>query len=271
VILSCQAYPWTQELGSDLKPHFGTILDALQAAGVEAFETMDTSPAGVAALAKQAQGRPISFPTAYTNARLHDDDADRHVDRVLQEADGLRSLGTTQLVCNPEPIRWGGTEEKTDAQLERQVTSLARLGRALQTQGITLAYHVHDAEMRQQGRELLRMLEGVDEAILKFCLDAHWIYRGLGNDAERTYALIERFAPRTVSVHLRQSEENVWSETFGEGDLDHRRILGLLSASGFDGPLTLEQARESGTLSTMTMAERVRASAEYARRLGLAA
>ncbi len=54
---------------------------------------------------------------------------------------GRKKLGTSIVVTNPSAIRWGGPEDKTDAQLRLQAPSLDQPGAELRKLDMTLAYH----------------------------------------------------------------------------------------------------------------------------------
>ena len=64
-----------------------------------------------------------------------------------------------------------------------QAEALDKLGARLKQMRLILAYHNHDAELRNAAREFHHMMLGTDPALVTLCLDAHWIYRGAGNSA----------------------------------------------------------------------------------------
>ena len=140
-------------------------------------------------------------------------------------------IGAEIIVTNPSPIRWGGPENKTDAQLRTQARALDRLGAALRQRGLTLAYHNHDPELRQGARELHHMLVGTDPAHVTYCLDAHWVFRGAGDSQVALFDVVHLYADRITELHLRQSVDGVWSETFGPGDIDYERLVEAHRAS----------------------------------------
>lgn len=95
--------------------------------------------------------------------------------------------------------------------------------------GITLAYHNHDAEMREGAREFHHMLTGTNPENVKLCLDAHWIYRGAGNSQFALFDIVELYCDRIVERHLRQSHDGIWSEVFGAGDIDYTSLTVMLN------------------------------------------
>jgi inosose dehydratase len=135
------------------------------------------------------------------------------------------------------------------------------VGAALRERGLGLWLHNHDPEMREDGRELRSNLDLTDSALVGFCADTHWIYRGGGD----VMAYLDEYGSRVRSLHLRNSQGGVWSETLGDGDLDFRAIAAKLAALRFDGPLIVELALETGTPQTRPLVESARLSREYVR------
>ncbi len=165
------------------------------------------------------------------------------------------------MVTNPSPIQWGGAEDKNDAQLRCQAESLDRLGAELRKLGMVLAYHNHDAELRQGAREFHHMLTGTDPAHVKFCLDAHWVFRGCGNSEVAVFDALAQYRQRVVELHLRQSVEGVWTEAFSvKGDIDYGRLLAFLADNSITPHLVLEQAVEARSRSSLSAAEAHRQS-----------
>jgi sugar phosphate isomerase/epimerase len=76
-----------------------------------------------------------------------------------------------------------------------------------------------------------------------------------GHPLDRVYEILEHFAPRAKHTHckniaypaeLRNQQRDLgWKygeyvAPFDEGDIDHRRVIGLLRAAGYDGDLCIE-------------------------------
>jgi inosose dehydratase len=108
---------------------------------------------------------------------------------------------------------------------------------------------------------------GTDPKLLSLCLDAHWVYRGAGNSQLALLDVVKLYGSRIIEVHLRQSTENVWAETFGEGDIDYRAVASQLIRIGVKPHLVLEVAVEEGTPKTLDPVEAHRQSSEYARKV----
>ena len=62
-------------------------------------------------------------------------------------------------------------------------------------------------------------------------------------------------------------EYHIWSETFGEGDIDYPRLAGELAKLDIVPHIVLEQAVEKGTPHTMSPVEAHRHSGQFVRNL----
>ena len=157
--------------------------------------------------------------------------------------------------------------DKSDDQLKVQAAALNRLGRELMDLGLTLAYHNHDPELRAGAREFHHMMNGTDPTWVRFCLDSHWIYRGCENSQVALFDIVTLYASRICELHLRQSRSGIWSEVFGEGDIDYARLAQMLHALKIEPHCVLEQAVEKGTPKTLSVKEAFTKSTAYARRV----
>ena len=99
------------------------------------------------------------------------------------------------------------------------------------------------------------VLLNTDPKRVGVCFDTHWTYRGTGNSQSGMYDLLDFCLPRILSFHVRQSRDGVWTEYFGEGDIDYGPWAQRLRKTNWCGPIYLEQAREPGTPSTMDFLE----------------
>ena len=235
----------------------------IAAAGFANLEPNFTSPEQVGQFLDAMKPLGIAMPSIYVNSVLHESTAAaRSIDEVLRIATRARDLAATSIVVtNPRPIRWGGPENKTDAELLLQGKALEKLGAALHREGLTLAYHNHDSEFRLGAREYHHMHNATDPTHVKFCLDAHWVYRGSGNSEVALFDTVALYGDRVVELHLRQSSGGVWTETFKPtGDIDYPRLMASMKQLGLRPLLTLEQAVENGSAHTMNALEAHRRS-----------
>ena len=267
--IACNQYPWTvyyQLAGRDFNSSLDTVLQDVARSGINGYEPLGTGPAQIDQLGPLLRKNGLAMKSLYVDSVLHKaDEADRSIKQVLEIAARAKALGTTIIVTNPSPIRWGGPENKTDDQLRVQAVSLERLGRQLSATGMQLAYHNHDMELRDAAREFHHMMVGTDPKYVTLCLDAHWVYRGSGNSSVALFDIIELYGARVTELHLRQSVNQVWTEVFGDGDIDYRAVAKRLLAAGVRPHLVLEQAVEPGSTRALDPVEAHRRSCEYAR------
>ncbi len=267
--IACNQYVWGvfyQREGKD----FGASLDAglaeVAASGIDGFE-----PGGAEQIDRMTpllKKHGLEMRSLYVNSTLHDSaQADRSIEEILAAATKAKAFSTRIIVTNPSPLQWGGPQNKTDEQLKTQAAAMDKLGAALRRMGLTLAYHNHDIELRNAAREFHHMMVGTDPANVTLCLDAHWVYRGAGNSQVALFDIVELYGKRISELHLRQSQNNIWTEAFGPGDIDYERLANHLLKIGVKPLLVLEQAVEAGSSNSMKAVEASRASVLYARRL----
>lgn len=269
--IACQQYTWFSYFRRDglqwnhnNAESWKSFLDA----GFRGYEPSFNSEHEVSQFSVQSATYGIWSRSMYLNSSLHEPElVEKSMDEVLEIARAAHTSGIRIVVTNPVPIRWGGLENKSDEQLTTQSLALNVLGKRLKSIGMTLAYHNHDAEMREGAREFHHMLMGTDPEFVKLCLDPHWIFRGSGNSEVALFDIVEMYADRVVEVHLRQSENGIWSEVFGEGDIDYDRLNKVLKKKGIHPLIVLEQAVEEGTPHTMPAVQAIAKSLNFASRI----
>ena len=259
LFVATNTYPWTTfaaRAGGTFVLHSDEALAAVASAGFTGYEPIISEVAEFEGLGPRLRAHGLEMRSLYVNSTLHDDASSAaSMGHVLDIARRAVEVGTRVIVTNPSPIRWGGPENKTDAQIRSQAVALDRLGRELGALGLTLAYHNHDDELRLGAREFHHMLTATDPAHVRFCLDAHWVFRGCGDSQVAPFDALEHYGDRIVELHLRQSRGGVWSEVFSaDGDIDYGRLASWLQRHGLRPQLTLEQAVENGSPNTQDAA-----------------
>lgn len=255
--IATNTYPWltfARRAKVEFRPHEESLLGEISSTGIVGYEPIINTATEFSGLEHRLKSHGLQMRSIYVNSVLHDaakvDESTANVINIAREA---KKLGTKIVVTNPSPIRWGGPEDKSDAQLRLQAKSLDSLGAELRKLGVTLAYHNHDAELRQGGREFHHMLTATDSDNVKLCLDAHWIYRGCGNSEVAVFDAVNHYHDRIVELHLRQSADNVWTESFTmKGDVDYRRLFDYLSDQSIAPHLVLEQAVEDKSPNSLS-------------------
>jgi inosose dehydratase len=249
-------YPWGTFASRDGRPfnqYSDETLAAIASSGITGYEPAVADVRELEGLGARLQAHGLRMSSLYVNSTLHDEATSAaSIEQALGIARRAVPLGIKIVVTNPSPIRWGGPENKTDAQLRAQAAALGQLGRQLHALGLTLAYHNHDIELRLGAREFHHMLTATDPAFVKFCLDAHWVFRGCGDSQVALFDVLEHYGDRVVELHLRQSKDGVWVEEFGAaGDIDYARLAAWLRRRKVRPQLTLEQAVEAKTPKTV--------------------
>lgn len=270
-VLGTQMYPWLQDShrrGLEFTSRLDDVLAEVAAAGFTAFEHSLSRESDVLGIAPLLAKRGLAMPAVYFGGPLHDERSEATIATIVKLlALAAEKTGTRIVNVNPDPLDWSSPLDKTDAQLRHQARALGALSARLAPFGVRLAYHTHNAEMRASAREFHFMLTANDPAHVGLCLDAHWIYRGADDSQAALESILSLHGARILSAHVRQSRGGVWDEVFGEGDVDYGPVVATLRRHGFTGPISLEQAIESGTPHTMPMAEAQRRGAVYARQL----
>lgn len=269
--ISCNAYTWGTFYAREKKQWMAdpdASLSEYVKTGLAAYEPSFTNADEVKKIAPYLTKYQLAMPSLYVNSSLHRaDEAQKSIDSVLSIADAAKPLGVRIIVTNPSPIKWGSNDDKSDAELTEQVKNLDRLGAELRQRGITLAYHTHAPEHRQAAREFHHMLLASDPKNVSLCLDAHWVYRGSGNSQVALFDVVKLYGKRIVEVHIRQSKNGIWQETFSDGDIDYRRLAADLKALNVRPLLVLEQCLEKGSPNTIGPVEAHKVDLHYTRKV----
>lgn len=269
--VACNAYSWSvfyQRQGRNFDRSLDEGLAEVAASGLDGFEPSFADIAQVERLAPLQKKHGLEMRSFYVNSTLHEADrADESIRQILAVAPIAKEAGARIVVTNPNPLAWGGAQDKNDEQLKVQAAALNRLGAELKKLGLTLAYHNHDMELRQAAREFHHMMLGTDPTNVTLCLDAHWVYRGAGNSQVALFDVVKLYGRRISELHLRQSQGGVWTEAFGPGDIDYLALADALRQAGVRPHVVLEQAIETGSPNTMTPLEAFKESTKATRHL----
>ena len=238
----------------------------MKEAGIAGFEAMATHPKDfdvyIDALAKQN----MQLRSLYTNGNLHDKEAsENEIRRVLALAERAKPAGTKMITLNPEP-----KSGKSDEELERQNKNFDLLGAELRKSDMKLALHYHTVELEYAAREFHSFMCDTDPENVSLCFDVHWSFRASGNSAVSAYNHAKLYADRVSVLHLRQSQNGIWTETFmSEGDIDYHKTLAILRKykESNDYHIVLEQAPEKGTPKTLRPIDIFKQSVEVIQKL----
>jgi inosose dehydratase len=263
--LIAQGYVFTQEFSRRkvaLADGLGEIFATTRDAGFHGIELMSQmfTPELAPRTTELAHKDGVEVPITYSGGRMHEADAGaKAIERVLALAAMAAPAGTVAIDINPDPIG----REKTDAELTVQAENLNRLGEALRKHEQRLFVHHHTPEMASNAREWRHILNHTDPAFVWLTVDTHWAYRG-GQD---WMGVVREAGKRLASLHLRNSVGGVWSESFGEGDLDYSKLANYLREANLHPFLVVELAYEAKTPHTRSLTENLRMGREYAERI----
>ena len=222
-VIGTQMYPWLQHYHETRGKYDDACIDEAMAhaagAGLGAWEQSVTSLADAEALGARLKRHKLALPSIYAGGELHTPEWQQGADSILQQAAWAKPLGARIVTCNPNPLP--DERDKTDDELRRQEDALGYVAGGLRDAGMMLAYHTHTPETRQGAREFHHMMLATRDAGLMFCLDAHWIFRGLGNSNVGLADVVGLYGDRIVTMHLRQSHNGVWTEHLCDGDVDY--------------------------------------------------
>jgi len=257
--ISCNTYNWLTFYRREGKEWWqdpeACAKEFLQT-GLTAIEPSFTSVEQAAQMIAVFRKYNIQLPSIYVNSLLHKaEESSKSIETVLSIAREVKKYNTRIIVTNPSPLKWGGTEAKSDAELLEQSANMERLGEELRKMDLILAYHTHDTEMLAGAREFHHMLQNTSASNVSFCFDVHWMYRGSQNSTVAVFNTLKMYGNRVVELHLRQSVNGIWSETFREGDIDYVKFAADLEKQKVRPHLVIEQCVEDKSPNTMNAVE----------------
>lgn len=169
-----------------------------------------------------------------------------------------------------EPAEWAAFRDR--------IADVARMG--TEDYGLTVSIHAHAAGFMDFEPELERLLDEVDEEILKICFDTgHHSYAGFD-----PVAFMRRHVDRISYMHFKDIDPDVKARVvaertgfyeacgqgifcnLGRGDVDFPAVRQILLDAGFDGWCTVEQ--DCDPRLDVSPIDDARANRDYLRRIG---
>lgn len=155
------------------------------------------------------------------------------------------TAGRAEAAEQMDPAEWTAYRDR--------IAHVAKMG--TEEYGLKVGIHAHAAGFMDFEPELERLLDEVDESILKICFDTgHHSYAGFD-----PVAFMERHLPRISYMHFKDIDPVVKADVIakrtgfydacgqgifcnlGDGDVDFPRVRQLLEEGGFTGWCTVEQ------------------------------
>ena len=208
------------------------------------------------------QANGLRMPSVYVGGVMHQRSlAERTISQALEIAFLCKNSGCRAVINNPDPKPHD--VPKTDAELAVQVQMLNLMGRELAKHGFQFWTHAHAPQMADHAREWRYNLHHTDPKYVWVCLDIDWVYQGGQNPME----LLREAGHRAASLHLRNSRNKLWLESFMSGDIDYFQIASYLKQINLRPLLVVELAYRNQTVVTRPLEEDLRLSRIYAERV----
>ena len=247
--------------GINLMENLNSCFAELEKAGFAGFEASIAKTEEVDVYVNALKKHNLQLRSVYTGGNLHEEAVSGdEIKRVIAIAESAKPAGTKIIVLNPIP-----KSGKSDDELDRQNRNFDILGAELRKMGMVFALHYHTTELEHAAREFHSFMSDTNPKNVSLCYDVHWSYRASNNSAVSAYSHAKLYAGRIAELHLRQSKDGIWTETFEKkADLDYGKTLAILRQSkGFGNcHIVLEQAPEKGTPKTLKPLEIFKQSAE---------
>lgn len=236
---------WGENLDADFAEYAKT--------GLRAYEPSLGSAEEATKLIAVLKKHNIKMPSIYIGSVLHEkDQIEESIKKILEIAEVVKNYGTKIILTNPNPIAWGSDKLKTDEQLILQAKALEKIGKSLKMNGLKLAYHTHDVELKAGAREFHHMLQNTSPENLYFCMDVHWIFRGSQNSQLAVFDILKMYGNRIIELHVRQSKNGIWQEVFSDdGDINYKQFAVELIKKKVRPHIVIEQCLEKDSPNTM--------------------
>lgn len=204
------------------------------------------------------QANGLRMPSVYVGGSMHQRSlAERTISQALEIAAVCKNLGCGAVINNPDPKPHD--IPKTDAELGVQVQMLDLMGSELAKRGFQFWTHAHAPQMADNAREWRFNLHHTDPKYVWVCLDIDWVYQG-GQDPMQ---LLREAGHRVASLHLRNSHNKLWLESFTGGDIDYHQVARYLQEINLKPLLVVELAYREQTVITRPLEEDLRLSRIY--------
>ncbi|MEC8195000.1 MAG: TIM barrel protein [Pseudomonadota bacterium] len=259
---------WGVEFAEDDRnPTWQTVLKQCAEAGYKGIELgpVGFMPEDPAVLGEALAEHDLELIGGVVFRAYHDPDAwDDVLDATHRTAKALKAHGAQHLVLidsisprrAPTAGRAGEAEQMNKAEwaaYRDRIAETARIGS--EEYGLTVGIHAHAAGFMDFEPELERLLNEVDESILKICFDTgHHSYAGFD-----PVAFMKKHIGRISYMHFKDIDPKVKAEVIanrtgfydacgqgifcklGDGDVDFPAVRQVLLDAGFEGWCTVEQ------------------------------
>lgn len=284
---------WGVEFANDDRnPTWETVLDECAESGYKGIELgpVGFMPEDVSVMADALAKRDLALIGGVIFQPFHDPNAwEQVLDASVRTCKSLKAHGAEHLVLidsisprrAPTAGRWTEAEKMDDAEwaeFRNRIETVTKIG--AEEYGLTVGMHAHAAGFMDFEPELERLLDQVDESILKICFDTgHHSYAGYD-----PVAFMKRHMERISYMHFKDIDPKVKADVIknrtdfydacgqgifcnlGQGDVDFQAVRQLLLDAGFDGWCTVEQ--DCDPTLDISPKDDARANREYLQSIG---
>lgn len=247
------------------------VLDEIRAAGYEGTELgpWEFLPTDPEALSAALAERGLAMAAAFVGLELRTPEAYQECERRVREtAQLLRRLGARHILLadagdarryevagRPDLTRANGLTPQEWPGYVQRLERLARI--CLSEYGLLPCFHPHGGTYIENVDEISQLLARTDPELVSLCLDTGHVAFGGGDPV----AVGREHASRLGNLHLKDidlsrlrallregrdyvsvAKQDVFVE-LGRGALDLAALLGVLTASGYEGWIVVEQDR----------------------------
>ena len=284
---------WGIEFASDPSyPSWQSVLDQCAGAGYKGIELgpIGYMPEDPAILAPELAKRDLEIIGGVVFRAFHDANMwDDVMDASMRTCKALVAHGAQQLVLidsiSPRRAPTAGRANEAEqmdksewAAFRDRIATVAKMG--AEEYGLTVGMHAHAAGFMDFEPELERLLDEVDESILKICFDTgHHSYAGFD-----PVAFMKRHIGRISCMHFKDIDPAIKTSVIenragfyeacgqgifcnlGQGDVDFPAVRQILLDAGFEGWCTVEQDFDPEL--EVSPIDDARANREYLRSIG---
>lgn len=224
-------------LKDDIKKDYKGTLEKLAVLG---YKYIESGPLGdnltdYASLLKQLKLKTISAGSSMSNI-------EKDPSKFIKNA---HALGQKYIVAY---WPWKSSAENlTHDECMQTAEDLNKMGEMLKKEEIGFAWHNHDKEFRDIGKDRLPfdyLMQETDPTLVKTQLDLYWVVKGGADPID----LINRYPGRSPLFHVKDMDNSPQKEKacVGEGIIDFKPIFKLAKKAGLKYPIVEQESNKRG-------------------------
>lgn len=215
--IACQGITFGGERGKD---NIESILKSVSNAGYDGFETgfPRYDPQIADSYKPLLEKYSLKLAAIHIGGDFQDDEsAEKQIDKMPELAELTLALDCKDIFISVGSPKDGEAYELTAKRLNA-------LGAKLRELGVTLSYHNHDWEIKNNAHGLLTIYENTDSQNLLFVPDIGWVTRGGANPVE----FVKQIGNRLSHVHFKEFTADGDFTEIGRGVVDFKGVYKFL-------------------------------------------